>query len=76
MQAFSTDGRMRRSFQKAMSGSGGDEAFSRLQATNRLAEAQPLMLRALAIVETSLGPDHHYTVGARENLAALRAQKD
>ena len=29
-----------------------------LQATNRLAEAEPLMRRALAIDETSYGPDH------------------
>ena len=29
-----------------------------LQATNRLAEAEPLMRRALAIDEKSFGPDH------------------
>ena len=44
-----------------------------LQATNRLAEAEPLMRRALAIFETSLGPDHPNTVTARDNLAALEA---
>ena len=43
-----------------------------LQDTNRLAEAEPLMRRALAIFETSLGPDHPNTVIARNNLAALR----
>ena len=42
-------------------------------ATNRLAEAEPLMRRALAIFETSLGPDHPNTVTARNNLAALEA---
>ena len=44
-----------------------------LQATNRLAEAEPLMRRALAICEKSLGPDHPNTVIARNNLAALEA---
>ena len=44
-----------------------------LQATNRLAEAEPMMRRALAIFEASLGPDHPWTVGARNNLAALEA---
>ena len=44
-----------------------------LQATNRLAEAEPLMRRALAIFEASLGPDHPNTVTARNNLAALEA---
>jgi len=29
-----------------------------LQATNRLAEAEPLMRRALVIGEASFGPDH------------------
>jgi hypothetical protein len=29
-----------------------------LQATNRLAEAEPLVRRALAITEASYGPDH------------------
>lgn len=42
-----------------------------LQATNRLAKAEPLMRRALAILEASL-PDHHpWVQGARGNLAAL-----
>ena len=31
------------------------------------------MRRALAILETSLGPDHPNTVAARNNLAALEA---
>ena len=31
------------------------------------------MRRALAICETSLGPDHPKTVTARDNLAALEA---
>ena len=38
--------------------------------TNRLAEAEPLMRRALAIVETSFGPIIP-TVTARDNLALL-----
>ena len=41
--------------------------------TNRLAEAEPLMRRALSIFETSLGPDHPNTVRARNNLAGLEA---
>ena len=42
-----------------------------LQDTNRLAEAEPLMRRALAIWEASL-PDHHPNVQAgRDNLKAL-----
>ncbi len=45
-----------------------------LQATNRLAEAEPLYRRALAIVEKSLGPDHPTSVKVRQNLAALLAQ--
>ena len=44
-----------------------------LQATNRLAEAEPLFRRALAIFETSLGPDHPNTVTVRNNLAGLEA---
>ncbi len=44
-----------------------------LQDTNRLAEAEPLMRRALAIKEASL-PDHHPSVQlGRENLKALLA---
>jgi tetratricopeptide (TPR) repeat protein len=45
-----------------------------LQATNHLAEAEPLYRRALAILEKCLGPDHRWTVGARDNLAALKAE--
>jgi tetratricopeptide repeat protein len=44
-----------------------------LQATNRLAEAEPLIRRALAIDEASYGPDHPNTVTVRDNLAALEA---
>ena len=43
-----------------------------LQGTNRLAEAEPLMRRALAICETSFGPDHPSTVTVRDNLAGWR----
>ena len=54
-----------------------------LQATNRLAEAEPLVRRALAIFETSLvptiapqynaksGPDHPEVAGNLNNLAGL-----
>ncbi|MFO0776824.1 MAG: tetratricopeptide repeat protein [Nitrospira sp.] len=41
-----------------------------LQATNRLAEAEPLMKRALAIDETSYGPEHP-KVAIRLNCARL-----
>ena len=44
-----------------------------LQATNRLAEAEPLMRRALAIDEKSFGPDHPNTAIVRNNLAELEA---
>ena len=47
---------------------------SLLYARNRLAEAEPLMRRALAILETSLGPDHPNTVTTRNNLAALEIE--
>ena len=42
-----------------------------LQATNRLAEAEPLMRRALAIAEASYGNDHHNVATALNNLAQL-----
>ena len=42
-----------------------------LQATNRLAEAEPLMRRALAIDETSFGPDHPKVAIRLNNLAPL-----
>jgi hypothetical protein len=42
-----------------------------LKAANRLAEAEPLMRRALAIFETSYGPDHPSTCTVRDNLAGL-----
>ncbi len=41
--------------------------------TNRLAEAEPLMRRALDIFEASLGPEHPRTCTARENLEILEA---
>jgi hypothetical protein len=44
-----------------------------LRATARLPEAEPMMRRALAILEKSLGPDHPNTVIVRNNLAALKA---
>ncbi len=44
-----------------------------LQATNRLAEAEPLMRRALAIDETSFGPDHPNVAIRLNNLAAVAA---
>jgi CHAT domain-containing protein/tetratricopeptide (TPR) repeat protein len=42
-----------------------------LQATNRLAEAEPLMRRALAIDEKSFGPDHPEVATDLNNLADL-----
>ena len=42
-----------------------------LQDTNRLAEAEPLMRRALAIDETSFGPDHPNVAIGLNNLAQL-----
>ncbi|MFI5457438.1 MAG: tetratricopeptide repeat protein [Isosphaerales bacterium] len=42
-----------------------------LQATNRLAEAEPLHRRALAIKEASYGPDHPDVATALNNLALL-----
>ncbi len=42
-----------------------------LQATNRLAEAEPLMRRALAIDEKSYGPDHPNVAIRLNNLAML-----
>jgi Tetratricopeptide repeat len=42
-----------------------------LQATNRLAEAEPLMRRALAIFENSLGKDHPNVAVQLNNLAQL-----
>jgi hypothetical protein len=39
-----------------------------LQDTNRLAEAEPLMRRAVAIFGRSLGPEHPRTQDVRENL--------
>jgi len=42
-----------------------------LQATNRLAEAEPLMRRALAIDEQSYGKDHPRSPYGLNNLAQL-----
>ena len=42
-----------------------------LQATNRLAEAEPLYRRALAIDEASFGPDHPNVAIDLNNLAQL-----
>ncbi len=42
-----------------------------LQATNRLADAEPLMRRALAIDENSFGPDHPKVAIRLNNLAQL-----
>ena len=42
-----------------------------LKATNRLAEAEPLMRRALAIDEASFGPDHPDVARDFNNLAQL-----
>jgi len=42
-----------------------------LQATNRLSEAEPLMRRALKILETSLGTEHPKTQIVRRNLELL-----
>jgi hypothetical protein len=42
-----------------------------LQATNRLAEAEPLMRRSLAIGEASLGPDHPDAAIRLNNLGQL-----
>ena len=45
-----------------------------LKVTNRLAEAEPSMRRALAIFEESLGAEHPSTKTVRENLEALLAE--
>ncbi len=42
-----------------------------LQATNRLAEAEPLMLRVVEIMEKSYGPNHPNVATALNNLALL-----
>ena len=43
-----------------------------LQATNRLADAEPLYRRALAINEKSNGPDHPIVAKSLNNLGILR----
>ncbi len=42
-----------------------------MSAQGKYSEAEPLYLRALAILERSLGLQHPYTQQARENYAAL-----
>jgi hypothetical protein len=42
-----------------------------LQATNRFAEAEPLMRRALAILEAALGSEHPEVATRLNNLAGL-----
>ena len=42
-----------------------------LQATNRLAETEPLYRRALAIFAISVGQEHPNTITARENFRQL-----
>ena len=42
-----------------------------LYATNRMAEAEPLLRRALAIYEASFGSDHPAVATAVNNLALL-----
>jgi hypothetical protein len=46
-----------------------------LRATNRLSDAEPLVRRAVGIVESSLGPDHPYTLTTRKNLELLLAEQ-
>ena len=46
-----------------------------LQATNRLAEAEPLYRRAVEIAEKSLGPDHPNVANVLNNLAWLLAER-
>ncbi len=46
-----------------------------LKAMNRPGEAEPLLRRALAIFETSLGADHPATVTARGNLSAIETAR-
>jgi tetratricopeptide (TPR) repeat protein len=41
------------------------------QYQGRLNDAEPLFLRALAIGEKTLGPEHPYVGGSRNNLASL-----
>ena len=48
-----------------------NELAQLLKATNRLAEAEPLMRRALALDEQSYGAEHPYAARHLNNLAAL-----
>jgi hypothetical protein len=47
-----------------------------LQATNRHAEAEPMMRRALEVVEESFGKDHPQVAIRLNNLAALHLATD
>ena len=54
-----------------MFATGLNNLASLLQATNRRAEAEPLMRRALAIDEASYGADHPEVARKLSNLAGL-----
>jgi Flp pilus assembly protein TadD len=45
-----------------------------LQVTNRRGDAEPLMGRAISILERSLGPDHPKVAAVVNNLALLKAE--
>lgn len=45
-----------------------------LQDTNRLSEAEPLMVRAVEIADTSLVEGHPWRVTFRQNLELLRSE--
>jgi hypothetical protein len=47
-----------------------------LSATDRLAEAEPLYRRALAITENSFGPEHPNVAAGLNNLARLLRETD
>jgi hypothetical protein len=40
--------------------------------TNRLPKAEQMMLRAIEIRETALGPDHPYTKGSKASLKDIQ----
>jgi Tetratricopeptide repeat len=44
-----------------------------LEDTDRLSEAEPLLRRAVGILESSLGPEHPNTATVRKNLESLLA---
>src|SRR5258707_1317282 len=56
---------------KATPGTSLNNLAGLLRATNRLAEAEPLMRRALAIDEANYGPDHPRVAIRLNNLADL-----